>query len=63
MCIRDRSYLKPVSCVFPVFLLSQLVSSFLRNDNRPGLATAAVLTGGIFNVFGDWFCVFALRCV
>lgn len=21
---------------------------------------AAVLTGGIFNVFGDWFCVFAL---
>ena len=55
-----QSYLKPVSCVFPVFLLSQLVSSFLRNDNRPGLATAAVLTGGIFNVFGDWFCVFAL---
>ena len=43
-----QSYLKPVSCVFPVFLLSQLVSSFLRNDNRPGLATAAVLTGGIF---------------
>ena len=41
-----QSYLKPVSCVFPVFLLSQLVSSFLRNDNRPGLATAAVLTGG-----------------
>ena len=55
-----QRYLKPVSCVFPVFLLSQLVSSFLRNDNRPGLATAAVLTGGIFNVFGDWFCVFAL---
>ena len=50
-----QRYLKPVSCVFPVFLLSQLVSSFLRNDNRPGLATAAVLTGGIFNVFGDWF--------
>ena len=55
-----QRYLKPVSCVFPVFLLSQLVSSFLRNDNRPGFATAAVLTGGIFNVFGDCFCVFAL---
>ena len=55
-----QRYLRPVRCVFPVFLLSQLVSSFLRNDNRPGLATAAVLAGGIFNVFGDWFCVFAL---
>ena len=46
--------------MFPVFLLGQLVTSFLRNDARPGLATAAVLTGGIFNVFGDWFCVFVL---
>ena len=50
-----QAYLAPVRCVFPVFLLGQLVSSFLRNDARPGLATAAVLTGGIFNVFGDWF--------
>ena len=56
-----QAYLKPVKCVFPVFLLSQLLSSFLRNDNRPGLATAAVLTGGIFNVFGDYFCVFVLK--
>ena len=55
-----QAYLAPVRCVFPVFLLGQLVSSFLRNDARPGLATAAVLTGGIFNVFGDWFCVFVL---
>ena len=56
-----QAYLKPVKCVFPVFLLSQLLTSFLRNDNRPGLATAAVLAGGIFNVFGDYFCVFALK--
>ena len=55
-----QAYLAPVRCVFPVFLLGQLVTSFLRNDARPGLATAAVLTGGIFNVFGDWFCVFVL---
>lgn len=55
-----QAYLTPVRCVFPVFLLGQLVTSFLRNDARPGLATAAVLTGGIFNVFGDWFCVFVL---
>ena len=54
------SYLRPIKCVFPLFLISQLLTSFLRNDNRPGLATAAVLTGGIFNIFGDWFCVFVL---
>ena len=55
-----QAYLKPVKCVFPVFLLSQLFTSFLRNDGRPGLATAAVMAGGIFNVFGDYFCVFTL---
>lgn len=43
-----QAYLAPVRCVFPVFLLGQLVTSFLRNDARPGLATAAVLTGGHF---------------
>ena len=55
-----QAYLKPVKCVFPVFLLSQLFTSFLRNDGRPGLAAAAVMAGGIFNVFGDYFCVFTL---
>ena len=32
--------------------------AFLRNDGAPGLATAAVLAGGVFNVFGDSFFVF-----
>lgn len=31
-----QAYLAPVRCVFPVFLLVQLVTSFLRNDARPG---------------------------
>ncbi len=35
-----QAYLKPVKCVFPVFLLTQLLTAFLRNDGRPGLATA-----------------------
>lgn len=37
-----------------------MLSAFLRNDNDPGRATAAVLSGGIFNIFGDWFFVFHL---
>lgn len=37
-----------------------MLAAFLRNDNAPGLATAAVLGGGIFNVFGDYFFVFTM---
>ncbi len=53
-----KDYLRPIRYVFPVFLFNQMLAAFLRNDNSPSLATAAVLTGGIFNVFGDWFFVF-----
>lgn len=36
------------------------MSAFLRNDGNPGLATKAVICGGVFNVFGDYFFVFTL---
>ncbi len=52
------NYLRPIKYVFPVFLFNQMLASFLRNDNNPSLAATAVLAGGIFNVFGDWFFVF-----
>lgn len=55
-----QRYLFPVKFAVPSFLLTQLMAAFLRNDGNPGLATKAVLCGGIFNVFGDWFFVFAL---
>lgn len=54
-----REYLKPVKVVFPLFLFNQMLAAFLRNDSAPALATISVLSGGIFNVFGDWFFVFA----
>ena len=54
------SYMRPIRYVFPLFLLGQLLTVFLRNDGNPGLATASVLAGGVFNVFGDYFCVFTL---
>ena len=41
----------------PLFLFNQMLAAFLRNDGAPGLATAAVLAGGVFNVFGDYFFV------
>lgn len=53
-----RTYLTPIRFVLPFFLFNQMLAAFLRNDNAPALATAGVLSGGIFNVFGDYVFVF-----
>ena len=58
LLIHARQYMRPIKYVFPLFLFNQMLSAFLRNDNNPGLATLAVLSGGIFNIFGDYFFVF-----
>ena len=55
-----RCYVLPVKFGVPLFLFSQLLSAFLRNDANPSLATRAVLCGGVFNVFGDYILVFVL---
>ncbi len=52
------SYLKPIQFVVPCFLFNQMLAAYLRNDNDPALATAGVLSGGIFNIFGDYVFVF-----
>lgn len=56
-----KRYIFPVKFVVPSFLFTQFMAAFLRNDGNPGLATKAVLFGGIFNVFGDYFFVFVLK--
>lgn len=43
-----QEYIRPIKYVFPLFLFNQMIAAFLRNDNNPGLATIAVLLGGIF---------------
>ncbi len=53
-----QRYMRPIKCVFPLFLFNQMLAAFLRNDRNPGLATMGVLLGGAFNVFGDYFFVF-----
>jgi len=53
-------YVFPIKFAVPSFLFTQLLSAFLRNDGDPGLAARAVLFGGIFNVFGDYFFVFVM---
>lgn len=55
-----QRYVLPVKFGVPSFLFTQLISAFLRNDGNPGLATKAVIFGGVFNVFGDYFLVFTM---
>lgn len=53
-----REYVLLVKAAIPFFLFNQMLAAYLRNDKNPALATGAVLAGGIFNIFGDYFFVF-----
>ena len=55
-----KEYLLAIKFVIPLFPLSQMLAAFLRNDNDPVRATIAVLSGGIFNIFGDLYFVFTM---
>jgi len=55
-----KKYLAPVFFAIPCCVFSNILSAYLRNDGNPGLATKAVMFGGIFNVFGDYFFVFTM---
>lgn len=50
-----------ISMICPLFVLGQILVPFIRNDQAPFLTTAAVLCGGIFNIFGDIYFVFGLN--
>ena len=53
-----REYVLPIKAAIPFFLFNQMLAAYLRNNKNPALATGAVLAGGIFNIFGDYFFVF-----
>ena len=48
-----QQYILSIKFAVPLFVFNQMLAAFLRNDQSPGLATAAVLSGGIFNIVGD----------
>lgn len=45
---------------FPAFILSAYLTCMVRCDGAPNVVMAAVIAGGVFNVFGDWFLVFPM---
>lgn len=51
-------YMRAAQWGVPLFIFANILMAFLRNDGDPKLATLAVFSGGIFNVFGDYFFVF-----
>lgn len=55
-----RRYTDLIMLFSPVFLASVLFGFFIRNDNDPRRAMAAVIIGGSINVLGDWVFVFVL---
>lgn len=57
---RCREYAQWLCWAAPVFLAAPVLSSFIRNDGAPFLCTLAVVCGGVFNIFGDWFFTFVL---
>ncbi len=55
-----QKYLSPILYAVPCCVFNSILSAYLRNDGNPGLATKAVIIGGIFNAVGDYVCVFTL---
>ena len=56
-----RSYIIPIVCSFPLFAINTFLAPMIRYDERPKLVLKAVLIGGCFNIFGDWFLVFPMN--
>ena len=60
LLVLAKAYFWPVLFAIPFSLFISVLSAFLRNDGNPGLATQAVVIGGVINAIGDYFFVFAL---
>lgn len=51
-------YLRTFILFTPFFILSSIVSSFVRNDHNPTLASIAMLAGTLFNIIFDYVFIF-----
>ena len=56
-----REYGNYLTLTPAIFLFSSFLQAFVRNDGAPKLAMAAVITGGVTNVFLDYYFIFSLN--
>ena len=56
-----REYGQYLKLTPAIFLFSSFLQTFVRNDGAPKLAMAAVITGGVTNVFLDYIFIFPLN--
>lgn len=55
-----KAYIMPIVVAFPLFAINTFLPPIVRYDEKPKLVLKAVLIGGCFNIFGDWFLVFPM---
>lgn len=56
-----KAYTDWIVWTMPFFMFSSYLSSMVRSDGAPKRVMAAVIIGGMLNIFGDWFFVFPMR--
>lgn len=56
-----NTYLRTMLFFAPAFLTNNLLQCFIRNDGRPSLSMAAMITGSLSNVVLDYIFVFPLE--
>lgn len=54
------AYTRIVLCFAPCFMLNYTFTAFVRNDSAPGVAMAATLISGVFNIAFDYIFMFPL---
>ncbi len=56
-----NTYLQTMLLFAPAFLFNYFLQCFVRNDGKPSLSMAAMITGSLSNVLLDWIFIFPLK--
>ena len=57
----SKTYLQMLLLCSPVFILNEVILSFVRNDGSPHLSMAAMAGGSVFNILLDYIFIFPLQ--
>lgn len=59
LLVLGQQYLKGIYLALPCCILTNLLAAYIRNDGNPVLVTVSILVGGVLNLIGDLYFVFA----